>query len=96
LSFALSLAVGGSLGSRTIVAQERQGKAGDPASPRMEYKVSDTTYIHHMERPLRDMAVQGWELVQIVPTEFTTTGQGQAGRFDRGIVVVRRPIVPGK
>jgi hypothetical protein len=62
----------------------------------MEYKLSGSMYLHEMDKTLRGMAAEGWEIVQVVPIEWSTTGQGQAGRFERGIAVARRPIVPGK
>jgi hypothetical protein len=97
LGLVLSLALGGLLGPRAVVAQQPE-KAGNP-SPRgwtVEYRVTDDMPLHQMEKPLRDMAAEGWELVQVVPTGWTTSGQGQAGRFEQGIAVARRPMVPGK
>jgi hypothetical protein len=95
LGLALSLALGGLLGSRTVVAQQPEEKAGNPALRRMEYKVIDNMYLNRMEKPLRDMEAEGWEVVQVVPTDWTTFGQGQAGRFERGIAIARRPMVAG-
>jgi hypothetical protein len=95
LGLALSLALGGLLGSR-VVAQQPDEKAGNRAARPMEYKVSGPMYLSSMEKPLRDMAAEGWEVVQVVPVEWTTSGQGQAGHFDKGLVVTRRQMVPGR
>ena len=100
LGLALSLTLGGLLGSRVVVAQQPE-KAGNPALRRMEYKVTEDVSLHQMGKPLQEMDADGWELVQIVPTSWRTSGQGLAGQagggaFDRGIIVARRPLVPGK
>jgi hypothetical protein len=95
LGLALLLAIGGLLGSRVVVAQQLE-KVGNPALRRMEYKVTDSIYLNQMDRPLREMAAEGWELVQVVPTVWTAGGQGQHGDFHKGIIVARRPMVPGK
>jgi hypothetical protein len=94
LGLLLSLAIGGLPGSRVVVA--RQAEKRENAGPRrMEYKVTDTMYLNRLEKPLRDLAAEGWELVQVVPTQYTTSGQGAAGRFQVGFMVARRPAVPG-
>jgi hypothetical protein len=95
LGLTLSLALGGFLGTRAVVAQQLE-KPDNPAPRRMEYKVTERMYLHQMEKPLRDMAAEGWELVQVVPTEYRTFNQGSWGRFDEGIAVLRRPTVLGK
>jgi hypothetical protein len=97
---ALSLTLVGLLGPRVVVAQQPE-KAGNPGLRRMEYKVTAVMYLHQMGKPLREMDADGWELVQIVPTSWRTSGQGLAGQagggaFDQGIIVARRPLVPGK
>jgi hypothetical protein len=100
LGLAISLMLGGLLGSRVVVAQQSE-KAGSPALRRMEYKVTEDVSLHQMGKPLQEMDADGWELVQIVPTSWRTSGQALAGQagggaFDRGIIVARRPLVPGK
>jgi hypothetical protein len=95
LGLALSLALGGLLGSRTVVAQQTE-KAGNPALRRMEYKVIDNVHITQMEKALRNVAAEGWEVVQVVPTDWSTTAQGQTGRFERSVAIARRPMVPGR
>ena len=95
LSLALSLAIGSHLGSRVAAAQQPE-KVDQPLPRRMEYKVTNLSYLHQIEKSLPDMAAEGWELVQVVPTEWTTSGQGQSGRFQTGIMVTRRVTVAGK
>jgi hypothetical protein len=95
LGLTLSLVLGGFLGARAVAAQQPE-KAGRPAPGRMEYKVTESMYLHQMEKPLQDLAAEGWELVQVVPTEYRTSGQGATGRFGEGIAIVRRPVVPGR
>ena len=92
----LTLTLSGLLGSRAVVAQQPEPKAANPAPRRMEYKVTEVHYVHQVEKPIQDMAAEGWEVVQIVPTSWSTAGQGQGGNFSGGIIVTRRPIVPGR
>jgi hypothetical protein len=87
LSLTLSLTLGGLLGSRAVVAQQHE-KARNPEPRRTEYKVTDAIYVHLMEKPLRDLAAEGWELVQVVPTDSFAVG--------KGVMFLRRPMVPGK
>jgi hypothetical protein len=101
LAMTLSLTLGGLLGSRAVVAQQPAEKAGSPALRHMEYKVTEVVPLHQMGKPLQAMDAEGWELVQIVPTGWRTSGQGLAGQagggaFDRGIIVARRPMVPAR
>jgi hypothetical protein len=93
LGLTLSLTLGGLLGSRAVVAQQL-GKADNPAPRRMEYKVTDSMYLHQLEKLLGSLAAEGWELVQVVPTAYTTYGGG--GKYNEGMMVVRRTAVPGK
>jgi hypothetical protein len=62
----------------------------------MEYRVINVGHLDRIGKPLRDMEAEGWEVVQVVPTAWTTSGQGQAETFHQGIVVARRPMMPGK
>lgn len=87
LVLTLSLTFGGLLGSRAVIAQQPE-KAGNPEPRRLEYKVTDAIYVHQMEKPLRDLAAEGWELVQVVPSDSFAAG--------KGIMFLRRPMVPGK
>jgi hypothetical protein len=96
LGLALSLTLGGLLGPHAVVAQQPAEKAGNPGLRRMEYRVINVGHLDRIGKPLRDMEAEGWEVVQVVPTAWTTSGQGQAGTFHQGIVVARRPMMPGK
>jgi hypothetical protein len=91
LVLALSFTLGGFLGSRAVVAQQPQEKAGNPALGPMKYKVTETVYLHQLEAPLQLLADEGWELVQVVTTE-----RPNPVGPDRGVMVVRRPMKPGK
>jgi hypothetical protein len=93
LGFALSLTLGGLVGSRAVVAQQPQQKAGNLALRPIQYQVTPYQSLNDMEKSLQHIGGQGWELVQVVPTEWSTSGQGQAGRFERGVLVVRHPPV---
>ena len=92
LVLTLSLTLGGLLGSHVVVAQQPEEKAGSPAFRPMEYKVTESMYLHKMEGPIQNTAAAGWEVVQIVPTVWTPAGQS----VSEGIVVARRPLPPGK
>ena len=96
LGLALSLTLGGLLGSRAVVAQQPEEKAGNPALRRMEYKVANEIYLNQLEKPLRDMAAEGWEVVQVVPSVWTTSGPNGPVSISKGIVVARRPMAAGK
>jgi hypothetical protein len=96
LGLTLSLTLGGLFGSCAVVAQQPEEKPGKPALRRMEYKVINVGYLNRIEKPLQDMDAEGWELVQVVPTGWTTSGQGLAGTFNQGIMVARRPMMPSK
>ena len=97
LGLALLLTLGGLLGPHAVVAQQPAEKAAStPALRHMEYKVIDVGYLNRIEKPLRDMDAESWELVQVVPTAWTTSGQGLAGTFNQGIMVARRPMMPSK
>jgi hypothetical protein len=63
----LSVTLSGPLGSRAVVAQQREQKAANPAPRPMEYRLTEVHYIHQVEKPLRDLATKGWEVAQIVP-----------------------------
>src|SRR3954447_8480602 len=69
LVLTLSFTLGGLLGSRAVVAQQPQEKAGNPALGPMKYKVTETVYLHQLVGPLQRLADEGWELVQVVTTE---------------------------
>ena len=95
LVLGLSLTLGGLLGSRAVVAQQPAEKAGNPALHRMECRVIQLGNSDQIEKPLQGVVAEGWEIVQVVPTHWSTTGQGQAGRFERSVAIARRPMVPG-
>ena len=78
--------VGMLAGGRPVVAQ----KGGKPV--RMAYKVTNEVYLNQIEKPLQDLANDGWEITQVVPVSWTGSGQGNSsGSFSKGIVVARRP-----
>jgi hypothetical protein len=96
LGLVLSISLGGFLGSRAVVAQQAEGKAGVPAARPTEYKVISGVNLSQLDVPVRDLAAAGWEVVQVVPTSWTTTGQGQQQSQGLGSVIGRRPMAPGK
>jgi hypothetical protein len=96
LCLALSLTLGGLTGSRAVVAQPPQQKSGHLASRPMAYQIMQYGSLYDMEKTLQHVASQGWELVQVVPTDWSSSGQGQAGRFERGVLIVRGPMLNGK
>jgi hypothetical protein len=66
--------------------------AQPPARPvRVSYKVTGEIYLNQIEKPLQDLANDGWEVVQVVPTTWAGGDQGAYGSFSKGVAVVRRP-----
>jgi hypothetical protein len=98
LGVTLLLMLGFLLGTRAVVAQlpERQPekKVGNPAL--FEYKVVDHVHLGLMEKPLEDLAAEGWEVVQVVPTHWTTAAQVGPGNFTDCFVLARRPRLHGR
>jgi hypothetical protein len=85
LALVVAMMVGMLAGVRPLVAQE----AGKPV--RMAYKVTNEIYLNQVEKPLQDLANDGWEIVQLVPTSWSGGDQGAYGSFSKGIAVARRP-----
>jgi hypothetical protein len=90
LLLTITFAFGGVVGSRSVEAQLPGKQAPDPSRGRFEYKVLDQLYLNQLEEPLQKLAADGWEIVQVVPINYT--GLRETGRFDQGLVVARRPL----
>jgi hypothetical protein len=103
LVLTLSFTLSGLLGSRAVIAQQPEEKAGNPAIRRMEYKVTliSEFAVLPLEKSIRDMTAEGWEIVQVVPTLWRTLSrkglmpgeQGESGAFNGGYVVARPPLL---
>lgn len=94
LALALAVLVAGGLAAtRSVVAQP---PAARPVAPRMAYKVVPEVYLNQLEKPMQDLANDGWEVVQVVPVEWSGGDGGAYGHFSKGHIVARRPAGLGR
>jgi hypothetical protein len=104
LAWALLVVIGGLVGPRVILAQPAgRPEIARPTRPRMEYTRSDEFLLADMEGVLNRMAADGWEVVQVVPTQWGMVGEAsgyftkfiaQAGSsYARYVAVARRPAL---
>jgi hypothetical protein len=95
LGIALSFALGGFFGPRAVVAQQPERKAVVPGPVGLEYKVTDEIFPNQMEKPLRELASDGWEVLQVVPSQWTGSGSG-AGGYSKVRILARRQLPPAR